>query len=302
MSPVDLDDRLDNPLLHTFHPVQLFVQDLSRLHRIYGFKVIALPLDIHHNRERPLRMAAFFLRYFMRTGHSQISSGPETDIVGKRSSRTGHEIRNTLDTGEFHLIAGFFLFLTIRQIFRGAAGKKPGDHKLKESVLRGELRSSSEGRLTDPVHCVPFFPVLAGKTHTDTVLTQPADQTDKARVDLQDIRADLPLLLFFELKRRPVDGIGKDAAGMMLPLAFTVVQIEDRSVGSGFPLLGMESSICTLRMFSLFRSIIKIKNRHMLSLLFILKNLFHFTSHIHIKSRSISVNPIYCSPFQSATF
>ena len=215
-------------------------------------------------------MAAFFLRYFMRTGHSQIPSGPETDIVGKSSSRAGHEIRNTLDTGEFHLVAGFFLFLTIRQIFRGAAGKKSGDHKLEESVLRGELRSSSESRLTDPVHRVSLFPVLAGKTYTDTVLAQPADQADKTRVDFQDIRADLPLLLFFELKRSPVDGIGKDAAGMMLPLAFTVVQIEDRSVGSGFSLLGMESSICTLRMFSLFRSIIKIKNRHMMFLLFLL--------------------------------
>src|SRR5699024_1003913 len=146
-----------------------------------------------------------------------------------------------------HLVAGFFLFLTIRQFFRGAAGKKSGYHKLKEAVLRGELRSSSESRLTDPVHRIPFFPVLAGKTHTDTVLTQPADQTDKARVDLQDIRADRPLLLFFVLKRRPVDGIGKDAAWIMRPLAFTVVQIEDRSVGSCVSLLVMESSICTLR-------------------------------------------------------
>ena len=58
MRPVNLYDRLDDPLFYPLHAIQLFVKDPAGLLGINGFKIISLPLDIHHNGKGALGMAA----------------------------------------------------------------------------------------------------------------------------------------------------------------------------------------------------------------------------------------------------
>ena len=60
MGTVNLDDRLDDPLLYPLHSIQLLIQDPSRLFRINGLKIVALPLDVHHDGQRSLGMTALF--------------------------------------------------------------------------------------------------------------------------------------------------------------------------------------------------------------------------------------------------
>ena len=44
-----MDNGLHDPLLDSLHAVQFLVQDPSGFHRINGFEVIALPLNVHHD-------------------------------------------------------------------------------------------------------------------------------------------------------------------------------------------------------------------------------------------------------------
>ena len=58
MGTVDLDDRLDNSLFYPLHPIQFFIQNTSGFYRIDGFKILVLPLNIHHNGKSALRVSA----------------------------------------------------------------------------------------------------------------------------------------------------------------------------------------------------------------------------------------------------
>ena len=80
-------------------------------------------------------MTAFLRGNLMGTGDCQVSSGPEPDVIGKGSSCTGHKIRDALDTGKLHLIAGLVLILILGFLFRCITGKKPLDHELQETVF-----------------------------------------------------------------------------------------------------------------------------------------------------------------------
>ena len=135
MRAVDLNDRFNDPLFHPLHPVKFFIQDPSGLLRVDGFEIIVFPLNIHHDRQRALRMASLFRGNLIGTRHRQISSGPEPNIVRQRPACTGHEIRDALQAGEFHLVTGLFLVFIFLFLRRRAAGKQPFDHKLKESIL-----------------------------------------------------------------------------------------------------------------------------------------------------------------------
>ena len=69
MGTVDLDDGLDDTLFHLLHAVQLFVQDPSGLFRVNGFKIVILPLDIHHSGQGSLGVAALLWGNLIGTGY-----------------------------------------------------------------------------------------------------------------------------------------------------------------------------------------------------------------------------------------
>ena len=64
----------------------------------------------------------------------------------------------------------------------------------------------------------------------DMMLPQPSKKADKTGVDLQNICAD-DTILSLELKRGPVYGIGKYAAGMVLQLRGMIIQHQYRLTG-----------------------------------------------------------------------
>ena len=215
MGPVDLDDRLDDPLLHPLHPIEFFFQDPPCLGRVYGREIIILPLDIHHDRQSPLGVATLFRRHLIGTGHCQIPSGPETDIIRQGPPCAVHEIRDTLDAGQLHTVPGLPRIL-VRLLLRGrVAGQKPLDHKLKEAILRGKLASPAKGDLTDLIDRVTAFCICSGEPHIDVVLPQPFQKAYETGIDPQDIHADHAALSLFELKCRPPHRIGKYSRGMM---------------------------------------------------------------------------------------
>ena len=80
-------------------------------------------------------MAALLRGNLVRAGHSQVSSGPETDVVRQGPARTGHEICDALNARELHLISGFLLILVLRFLLRCIAGEKSFYHKLQETVF-----------------------------------------------------------------------------------------------------------------------------------------------------------------------
>ena len=122
MRPVNLNDRLNNALLDPLHTVKLFIQNPTRLSGVDGLKIIALPLHIHHDGKRPLRMTALLRRNLMGTRHRQVPACPQPDIIGERLPCTVHKIRNALQTGQLHAIADLLPILIVcRLLFRCAA-------------------------------------------------------------------------------------------------------------------------------------------------------------------------------------
>ena len=183
MGPVDLNDGLDDALLDLLHPVELLVENPSRLHRVDRLKIVVLPLDIHHDGERPLRMPPLLRRDLLGPRNSQISPCPEPDIVRQGPPRAHEEVRDALQAGEPHDIA-LLLGLLVRKLRRrSAACKEPPDHELKEPVLRGELALAAERELPDLVDRVAALRLGACEPHVDMVLPQPADEAHEPRVD-----------------------------------------------------------------------------------------------------------------------
>ena len=118
-------------------------------------------------------MAAFLLGNLIGTRDCQISSRPETDIVGKRSSRTVHKIRNTLEAGQLHAVSLFLLIFIFQFLSRRVAGKEPFDHELKKSVFRGQLASSAKCDFADLIHRISFRRIGTGEPDTDMIFTEP---------------------------------------------------------------------------------------------------------------------------------
>ena len=135
MCTVDLNDRLYDSLLYFLHSIQFFIQNPSRFIRIDCFKVIALPLNIHHNRKCSLCVAALFLRNLVRACNRKISSCPQTDVIRKCTTCACHKVCNALNTCKLHVIPGFFLLVIIDLFFRRITCKQTLNHKLKEAVL-----------------------------------------------------------------------------------------------------------------------------------------------------------------------
>ena len=230
MSTVNLDNRLNNPLLHLLHAVKLFIQNPPCLLRINSFEIVAFPLNIHHNRKRSLGMAPLFRGHFMRAGNCQIPSCPETDIIRQGSSRAGYKIRNALNTGQLHAVAGLFLIL-IRDLFRrSVTGEKPLNHKLQKTVLGRKLHTASEGNLPDLIHGIAVLPHSSGKAHIDMVFPQPFQKTDKPGVNPQNIFAEI-FLSVFKLESSPPDGICKHTVGMMFQTPRAVSENQNRMRG-----------------------------------------------------------------------
>ena len=173
MGTVDLNDRLNDTLLYRFHSVEFFVKDSAGFLRINCFKVITLPLYIHHNGKSSLSMASFLRRYFVGTGNCKVSSCPETDVVRKGSACAGHKISDALNTCQLHFISCFFLIFVFCDLCRCTACKKSLDHKLKKSVLCGELCAAAECSLTNLINCISFLLILSGKTYIDVILSKP---------------------------------------------------------------------------------------------------------------------------------
>ena len=93
------------------------------------------------------------------------------------------------------------------------------------------------------------------------VLSQPAQQTDEACVNPQDISADGPVLLL-EFKGRPFGLICKYAAGMVLPVPAAVIQNKHGLLRGGSRLAGAVYRIGALGLLFLFGCIAEIKYRH----------------------------------------
>ena len=161
MGPVDLNDGLNDTLFYPLHAVKLFIQNAAGLLRVDGLKIITLPLHIHHDGKRPLRMTAFFWRYLMGSCHRKVSSGPETDVVRQGSSCTIHKVRNTLKAGKLHVISGLFQALIALRFPGSIACKQALDHELQKSVLRRKLRTTAKGSFPDFVNRISLRTVFS---------------------------------------------------------------------------------------------------------------------------------------------
>ena len=161
MGTVNLNDRLDDSLFYFLHSVKFFVKNTACLYRVDGFKVIILPLDVHHNGQCSLCMSSFFLRDLMGTCYGKVSSCPEADVIRHGPSRTGHKVCDALDTGELHVVALFILVLVLWKFCRCIACEQTLDHKLKKSILCRKLGAASECGLSDLVDCIAFSSILS---------------------------------------------------------------------------------------------------------------------------------------------
>ena len=161
MGTVDLDDCFNDTLLYRFHSVEFFVKDSAGFLRINCFKVITLPLYIHHNGKSSLSMASFLRRYFVGTGNCKVSSCPETDVVRKGSACAGHKISDALNACQLHLVPCFFLIFILNNLCRCTACKKSLDHKLKKSVFCGKLRTAAKSSFTDLINCITILFILS---------------------------------------------------------------------------------------------------------------------------------------------
>ena len=180
MGTVDLDDCFNDTLLYRFHSVEFFVKDSAGFLRINCFKVITLPLYIHHNGKSSLSMASFLRRYFVGTGNCKVSSCPETDVVRKGSACAGHKISDALNACQLHLVPCFFLIFILNNLCRCTACKKSLNHKLKESILCGKLRTAAKSSFTNLINCITILFILSRKTHIDMILPKPFQKTYKS--------------------------------------------------------------------------------------------------------------------------
>ena len=168
-------------------------------------------------------MSSFLCCNLMGTGNCKISSGPKSDIIRKCSAGTGNKVCNALQTGQFHIIPCFFLIFIFRLFFRRIAGQKPFNHILKKSVFRRKLGSSTESNFSDFIYSITLFPVCTGETYTDMIFSQPSKKTDKTGIDLQNIRTDRSTF-FIKFKGSPMDRIGENTTGMVLPFSLTIIK------------------------------------------------------------------------------
>lgn len=222
MGTVDLDDRFDDPLLYLLHPIELFVQDLSCLLGIDRFKVVIFPLDVHHDGKCALRMAFLFRGDFMGAGNCKVSPCPEPDVVRHRPACAGHKVRDALQAGQLHIIPGFVRVFICFFFGRSAACQKPFNHELKKTILRRQFGTAAKGSFPNLVDRITVFPVFTGQADMDMVFSKPLKQTYKTGINPENIRRE-DAVFFFELKGGLFDGIGKHAAGMMLPCSLPVV-------------------------------------------------------------------------------
>ena len=223
MGTVDLDNRLDDPLFDLFHAVKFFIQDPPRFLRIDRRKIIALPLNVHHNGKCALSMPPLLSRHFVGAGNGKVSSCPETDVVRQCPSGTGHKIRDALNAGQLHAVPGFLLVLVREFLRRRITGKKAFDHKLQKSILRGELSPASESDLPDLIDGILIPNCRAGELHIDMILSQPFQKAHKPGIDFQNIRINRSISIF-QFKSGPSDRVCKDAAGMVLQFSLAVIQ------------------------------------------------------------------------------
>ena len=179
MCPVDLDDRLDDSLLYLLHAVKLLVQNPPGLFRVNGLKIIVLPLNIHHNRERALGMTALLGADLAGAGHCQIPAGPELDVVRKGPACAGHEVCDASEDWSASSHRRFPPDPHPPDPQKGRCWTEAAHHKLQKSVLRRKLGASSEGRLADSIDRIAVRPVLSGKAHVDTMLSKPFHQAYK---------------------------------------------------------------------------------------------------------------------------
>ena len=161
MGTVDLNNRLNDTLFYRFHSVEFFIKNPAGFLRINCFKVVILPLNIHHNGQCTLSVASLFRRYLMRAGNCKISSRPETDIVRQGSACAGHKISDALNACQLHLIPCFFLIFILNNLCRCTACKKSLDHKLKKSVLCGKFRAAAKSSFTNLINCITILFILS---------------------------------------------------------------------------------------------------------------------------------------------
>ena len=161
MGTVDLDDRFDDTLLYRFHSVEFFIKNPTCFLRINCFKVVILPLNIHHNGQCTLSVASLFRRYLMRAGNCKVSSSPETNIIRQSSSGTGHKVSDALNACQLHLIPCFFFIFILNNLCWCTACKKSLDHKLKESVLCGKFRAAAKSSFTNLINCITILFILS---------------------------------------------------------------------------------------------------------------------------------------------
>ena len=187
MRAVDLDDGLDDSLLHLLHAVELFIQNPSRLDRINGTEGRILPLDVQHDGQGALRVASLIRSDLGGAGNRQIPARPLQDMRRERSSRHIQEIRDTLKARQLHLVAFDLVGVLIRLLGRSLRRKESCNRVLKEPVLRGELCFSAGIHLADLVDAVAAVRDFTRQADIDAVVPEPADQILKPLIDLPDV-------------------------------------------------------------------------------------------------------------------
>ena len=130
-------------------------------------------------------MTALLRRHLCRFRYRKITSRPQTDIVRKCTSRTHQIIRNTLNTGNLHII-GVFNLIKINDFLRRCITlQQPLDHKLQKSIFSGKLRTShSHTGLKDLINCVSLICTGTGQLNHNMVLSKPLYQLLKTCIDL----------------------------------------------------------------------------------------------------------------------
>ena len=293
MGTVNLYDGFDNTLLYFLHAVELFIENSAGFLRINGFKIIALPLNIHHNGQGPLGVTLFLRGYFMGAGHRQVSSGPELNIVRKCTACTGHEISDALETGQLHVVADLVLIFIRFFLGRRVAGKKPVDHKLQKAVLCGKLGAAAKGCLPNLVYGISVLPVGTGQAYVDLMLAQPFDQAHKTGVNQKNIRVEFSVF-FLEFKGRLLGRVREYAAGMMLPLTLCIVKQKNRLLRAGLCAISAVCSIGTLRLLrGACRGAVKIEYWHVVTPLSIFRN-NQFVRNCKLTFFLRSLYTIYC--------
>ena len=125
--------------------------------------------------------------------------------------------------GAVYGLTTFLLIFIFQFLSRRVAGKEPFDHELKKSVFRGQLASSAKCDFADLIHRISFRRIGTGEPDTDMIFTEPFDQADKTRIDLQDIRLDR-LIFFLHFEGGALDRIDEHSAHVVLQRSFRIIQ------------------------------------------------------------------------------